>query len=91
MKNLRNIVFKLIGRWIRPIIAGLLLNVMVSMIYQNIETGTAIGGSVVTTLIITFVIYFVNLVLMLKAKAGNGILILISAVLGIALCNGILI
>ena len=45
----------------------------------------------VTTLIITFVIYFVNLVLMLKAKAGNGILILISAVLGIALCNGILI
>ena len=34
---------------------------------------------------------FVNLVLMLKAKAGNGILILISAVLGIALCNGILI
>ena len=84
-------VFKLIGRWIRPIIAGLLLNVMVSMIYQNIETGTAIGGSVVTTLIITFVIYFVNLVLMLKAKAGNGILILISAVLGIALCNGILI
>ena len=84
-------VFKLIGRWIRPIIAGLLLNVMVSMIYQNIETGTAIGGSVVPTLIITFVIYFVNLVLMLKAKAGNGILILISAVLGIALCNGILI
>ena len=68
-----------------------MLNVMVSMIYQNIETGTAIGGSVVTTLIITFVIYFVNLVLMLKAKAGNGILILISAVLGIALCNGILI
>ena len=75
----------------KTIIAGLLLNVMVSMIYQNIETGTAIGGSVVTTLIITFVIYFVNLVLMLKAKAGNGILILISAVLGIALCNGILI
>ena len=68
-----------------------MLNVMVSMIYQNIETGTAIGGSVVTTLIITFVIYFVNLVFMLKAKAGNGILILISAVLGIALCNGILI
>ena len=68
-----------------------MLNVMVSMIYQNIETGTAIGGSVVTTLIITFVIYFVNLVLMLKAMAGNGILILISAVLGIALCNGILI
>ena len=84
-------VFRLIGRWIRPIIAGLLLNVMVSMIYQNIATGLAIGGKVAITLVITFIIYIVNLVLMLKVKAGNGVLILISAVFGLVLCNGILI
>lgn len=83
--------FRLIGRWIRPIIAGLLLNVMLSMIHQNVETGLAIGGQVATTLLITIVIYIINLILMLKVKAANGVLIFISAVLGIVICNGLLI
>ena len=64
---------------------------MVSMIYQNIATGLAIGGKVAITLVITFIIYIVNLVIMLMVKAGNGVLILISAVFGLVLCNGILI
>ena len=80
-----------LGKFFPLYLFGLLLNVMVSMIYQNIATGLAIGGKVAITLIITFIIYIVNLVLMLKVKAGNGVLILISAVFGLVLCNGILI
>ena len=48
-------------------------------------------GMIPMLFIITFIIYIVNLVLMLKVKAGNGVLILISAVFGLVLCNGILI
>lgn len=80
-------VFRLISRWIRPIIAGLLLTVMLSMIYQNVVTGEKLGCSVLITLGITGLIYVLNLLLLYGKKAKNGRLIIMSAVLSLLLCN----
>lgn len=80
-------VFRLLGRWIRPIIAGLLLTVMCSLFSQNINTGAKLGCNMVVTLGITFVIYSINLVLLYVRKSKNGILILVSAALCLILCN----
>lgn len=80
-------VFRLISRWIRPIIAGLLLTVMLSMVYQNVQTGEGIGSSLPVVLGITAVIYALNLVLLYWKKQKNGVLILVSAISSLILCN----
>lgn len=84
-------VFRMISRWIRPIIAGLLLNVMMSMVYQNVKTGAGLGISVVAALMVTVVIYMVNIWLLKIKKKSNGFLILVSALLGLLLCNAVLV
>lgn len=80
-------VFQKLSRWIRPIIAGLLLSVMLSMFTQNMESGSGIGFSAGFSLLLTVIIYAVNMFLLLKFKSGNGILIAVSAVMGLLLCN----
>lgn len=82
-------VFRLIRRWIRPIIAGLLLNVMLSMINQNLAVGVQYSFDTIITLAITAVIYGINIWLYYKKKQSNGMLILVSAVLSIVLCNAV--
>ena len=79
-------VFRMISRWIRPIIAGLLLNVMLSMVFQNVQTGISLGTTAVKTLAVTFVIYIIDIVL-LYWKKSNGFLIALSALLGLVLSN----
>ena len=81
------VVFKKISKWIRPIISGLLLSVMLSMFTQNMESGSGIGFSAGLSLLLTAVIYAVNMLFLLKWGCGNGILIIISAGLGLLLCN----
>ena len=76
----------MISRWIRPIIAGLLLNVMLSMVFQNVQTGISLGTTAVKTLAVTFVIYIIDIVL-LYWKKSNGFLIALSALLGLVLSN----
>lgn len=80
-------VFCLISRWIRPIIAGLLMTVMLSMVYQNVQTGEGLqmGGTV--TLVITGIVYALDLLLLRVFKKKNGFLILVSAALSLLLCN----
>lgn len=80
-------VFRMISRWIRPIIAGLLLNVMMSMVYQNVKTGQGLGISAAISLIVTIIIYAIAMWLLNVKKKSNGILILISAILGLVMCN----
>ena len=61
-------VFRLLSRWIRPIIAGTLLTVMLSLFAQNISTGTKLGLQVFVSLGITAVIYGMNLLLLYLIK-----------------------
>ncbi|MGN1381833.1 MAG: chromate transporter [Eubacterium sp.] len=75
-------VFREISRWIRPIISGLLLNVTLTMVRTNIDTGAALGNSAAATVIITAVLTAANLFLMNRKHAGNGILIAASALTG---------
>lgn len=75
-------VFREISRWIRPIISGLLLNVMLTMIRTNIDTGSAVGVHAAAVVLITAVLIAGNLLLMRRKRAGNGILITASALTG---------
>lgn len=80
-------IFQVISRWIRPIIAGLLLSVMVSMISQNLKTGLSIGAAQGPVLLLTVGILALNLFLYIKKRKSNLFLIGVSAVLGLALTN----
>lgn len=80
-------VFRLIGKWIRPIISGLLLTVMASMIVTNLSTGTALGAGAAAVLVITVGILAVNLYLSVRKKTGSLALIGISSAAGIFLMN----
>ena len=80
-------VFRLIGKWIRPIISGLLLTVMASMIVTNLSTGTALGAGAAAVLVITVGILAVNLYLSVRKKTGSLALIGISSAAGILLTN----
>lgn len=80
-------VFQMIGRWIRPIIAGLLLSVMFAMISQNLKTGISIGAARGPVLIVTLGILALDLFLYLRKGKSNLFLIGVSAALGLALTN----
>ena len=81
-------VFQMISRWIRPIISGLLLNVLLSMFYSNLNAGTTNGISTITVAFITALITLINLYLYFAKKKSNLVLILVSAALGLLICNG---
>lgn len=80
-------VFRLLSRWIRPIIAGTLLTVMLSLFAQNISTGTKLGCPVFISLGMTAVIYGMNLLLLYVLKKKNGMLILCSIAATLILGN----
>lgn len=78
-------VFRQISKWIRPIISGLLLNVMLTMIRTNIETGALIGMGTLLVAAVTIGIAAVDLFLLLKKKTGNVTLMIFSAAIGMVL------
>ncbi len=80
-------VFQMISRWIRPIISGLLLNVLLSMFISNITAAedTYLSISVVT--VITLFITAIDLYLVFRKHKNSLILIVISAAAGLILCN----
>ena len=80
-------VFRLIGKWIRPIISGLLLTVMASMIVTNLSTGTALGAGAIAVLTITAGILVADLYLSVRRKMGSLAVIGISSAAGILLMN----
>ena len=80
-------VFRLLSRWIRPIIAGTLLTVMCSLFSQNIKTGEGIGCSLFLTLGTTLLIYAVNLLLLYRLKKKNGLLIVLSVAVSLLVFN----
>lgn len=79
-------VFVTIKRWIRPIIAGLLLNVMLSLVSQSVTVGKSFGFSLAFILTIIAIIYIINIFLFQKKKS-NGVLIVVSVLLSLIACN----
>ncbi len=78
-------VFRSISKWIRPIIGGLLLNVMLSMVRENLKAGTAIGLTGTITVVFTIALIGLNLYLLISKKTANMKLIGLSAAAGLAL------
>lgn len=64
-------VFRLISRWIRPIIAGLLINIMLSLCNQNLAASKAMGYSGEAVLLLTVLLYGLNYILGRKYKVGS--------------------
>ena len=79
-------VFELIKCWIRPIVSGLMLTVILALVYQNRKVGIAqsMGWSPV---IIMVLIYGMNLVWYYKKKWSNAAMIGFSVVTAFVLCN----
>jgi len=85
-RTFRNVsIFRQISRWIRPIISGLLLNVMLTMVRTGVETGTALGKSSPVVLLIIVGIVAFDTWLILRKKINNLIPLTASAVIGAAL------
>jgi chromate transporter len=75
-------VFKCLSKWIRPIVAGLLLNICLSLISQNLSTGVTLGISSGAAAAITAGILTINLAMLYRRKAKSGVMIVFSAVAG---------
>lgn len=69
-------IIQMVGKWILPIISGLLLTVTTSMIYQNIKTAGSIDLPVAFILVLTAAIIISSFIL--SKKLSNAKLILIS-------------
>jgi chromate transporter len=72
-------VFKCLSKWIRPIVAGLLLNICLSLISQNLSTGVTLGISSGAAAAITAGILTINLAMLYRRKAKSGAMIAFSA------------
>ena len=80
-------IFIAIRRFIRPIVAGLMLNVILSLIYQNSKLGN--GQSLgIMPVVLMIVIFFIDLFLYRIKKCSSGKLVIISVVLALVFCNG---
>lgn len=80
-------IFQVLKKYIRPIVAGLLLTVSVSMLYQNISIAHTHNYPVIYMIIITAAIYFLNMYWKKKKTLKPVYRVLISAVLSLILCN----
>ncbi|MDY2789994.1 MAG: chromate transporter [Lachnospiraceae bacterium] len=56
-------VFRLISRWIRPMIAGLLINIMLSLFSHAAKNADITGIGKTTSLLFVFLLYVMNLLL----------------------------
>lgn len=79
-------IFRVIKKWIRPIVAGLMFTVILSLIYQNCKLGMTVGQRLAPVLYMVF-IYMIDLFLYYKMRMKTGNVALISAILSFGLCN----
>ncbi|MDO4167468.1 MAG: chromate transporter [Eubacteriales bacterium] len=80
-------IFQSIKRWIRPIIAGLLVNIMLSLIHQAIHCGSQLNITGAPMVLLLALIYIVNLFLAQKLKWKNIGLIVWSIGSALLFCN----
>lgn len=79
-------IFQAIKQWIRPVVSGLMLNVILSLVYQSRATGVSYDMGWMAVLVLFFV-YVVNLVLFYKKKANSIIMVIASVGLSLLMCN----
>ncbi|MCD8021437.1 MAG: chromate transporter [Lachnospiraceae bacterium] len=80
------LVFRNIKKWIRPIVAGLMLTVISSLVYQNCKLGIQMGSKYIPVLIMAG-IYALMMVLRKKKKIRTGVMFLLAAAISSVLCN----
>jgi len=79
-------IFQIIKRWIRPIVSGLLINVMLSLIVQIKKLGSQFGTVYIPLGCVLF-IFVMDEVLCRKFKVKNEKAAAISAITSIVFCN----
>jgi chromate transporter len=79
-------VFKLIKKWICPIISGLMGTVILSLLNQTFKFGDSleVGNGIV---IIIVVLYVMDVILHKKSHVGNGMILVMSVMASCVLCN----
>lgn len=80
-------IFNIIKLYIRPIVAGLLLTVSVSMLCQNVSIGETAEIADIGILGITALIYALNIYWKSRTKMKPIICVLLSAVISLVGCN----
>lgn len=79
-------IFQAVKLWIRPVVSGLMLNVILSLLYQSREAGVANDAGWMMFFVMLF-IYGVNLFLYYRKKSNNVRMVIMSVVVSIILCN----
>jgi chromate transporter len=84
-KNLN--IFHLLSRMIKPIVAGLLVSVMLSLVRQNVTMGQGAAFGIGGAVGVMAVFYVLDLYLCTKKKWSNARVVAVSAVGSFVLCN----
>lgn len=79
-------IFHLITRMIKPIISGLLIAVVLSLVRQNVVIGASSDFGVWASLAVMAFVYALDIYLSLK-NYSNAIIVALSGVLSLVLCN----
>ncbi|MCD8149752.1 MAG: chromate transporter [Clostridiales bacterium] len=82
-------IFQTIKKYIRPIVAGLLLSVSASMLYQNMNIAETEQWNVGWILILTAALYLLNILCRKHSRIRPFFMVLISAGIALIVCNGI--
>lgn len=79
-------MFQCLKQWIRPIVSGLMLNVILSLVYQSRQTGV-VEGMGWACVFIMFIAYAINMILFYRKKRSSAILLISAIVVTMVLCN----
>ncbi len=79
-------VMKGIRKWIRPIVSGLMINVILSLVWQNMNLGSEemLGAGPVVMMLF---IYVMDLIMVYKLKMKNVSIVFLSAFISLISCN----
>lgn len=75
-----------IRNWIRSIVSGLMVTVMLSLVWQNVKLGEEIACGV-KPLLLMMTIYLVDIFMVYNVKMKNGIIVFLSAMAAFIACN----
>lgn len=80
-------IFKTVKKYIRPVIAGILLSVSLSVIYQNLQVAEINNWSEISILLLTLGIFLINKIMKRKSKTIHFYTVFVSAVISLLFCN----
>lgn len=80
-------IFQTIKRYIRPIVAGLLLSVAASMLYQNMNIATVNEWPVAVMILFTLGLFLLNVFWKKRSRMRPIFMVLLSAAISLAGCN----